>query len=319
MDITQLQGAGPWPLDPTELESPVPNGILLDIALAGPYPGDVLLDTVVWGGPMWGVCATDSNRVPLAWLWMDSEPEAGVPYGMEGSGGWTGSVMFGRHPSPVSLLGLGLLLDPRCVAAYDFQGPPGPTGETGETGSGYMESTRLVVDGVEYPAPPGGVLGIESLGYALADVRDGVLVLSRADALLDETSRWSLFQESPESNMEVFSIAGVRPDSSGNILIRLADGAGTASIIRERPQDPPVPEGYVDPDYVDPDYIALEEYDYSIPVGVVLDGAPDPGGFLRCGEAELAAKLKCRTEMGVPTPLPLDYVNCPGLGVPVCD
>jgi len=78
---------------------------------------------------MWGVCATDS------------EPEAGIPYGMEGSGGWTGSVMFGRHPSPVSLLGLGLLLDPRCVAAYDFQGPEGPTGETGETGSGYMEST----------------------------------------------------------------------------------------------------------------------------------------------------------------------------------
>ncbi len=143
--------------------------------------------------------------------------------------------------------------------------------------------------------------------------------MRRADALLDTEARWRLFQDAPDSSLEATSVAGVPPDADGNVAISMAPGSGTIQAVREYPDLSYLVEPYVDPDYVDDDYFTEEAYSESVPVGFVVRALGGPAGFRECSEADLDGKLKCRTEMGIAYPLPLDYVNCPGLGVPVCD
>jgi len=311
MNIMELQGAGPWPLCPTERESPVPNGLLLDIAVTGGvYDQVVYLDTLIWGGPIWGVCVVRPNRTPLAWFWSVEEPEAGRPYTMESIPGWSGLVMFGRHPDSLNLLGLGLKLDPRCLSVYNVFNPP---------------IARLVVDGVGYPAPADGNIRIEASGYIALDSRRGFLGLHRADALLDEESRWLLFQDldgNPE--MEATSLAGVFPDGDGNVNIRIQEGAGEAWMVRAADSAGSTSKLI---EYVKHRYVRDEDDTYFIEytevtqagegVGIVLRGDGrdmedmESIGFARCSASEPERLLKCRTDIGQAIPLPLDYVNCP--------
>lgn len=319
MNISQLQGSGPWPFDYTDREYPVPNGVFLDLAIIGPEGTPVFLDSLVWGGPTWGFCITDDNRNMLCWYWSNQEPSTGKPIPLEGIQGWQGTVIFGRYTESINEIDLGINLDPRCVAHLpthlklnvDNNIPMGRI-EGSSFYADLTDSPFIKVNDVEYPTPPDGILTIRGTGYITSAIREGKLVLRRADALLDTEARWRIFQQVGETLQGVSSIAGVIPDENGNVNIVLI--GGTSRVILETPPESLEPEEYVDTGYVDTGYIGTYVYDKKIPIGVVLKGID----FEKCTVADLDEYLKCRTEMGIPTPLPLDYVRCPGLGVVVC-
>lgn len=201
-----------YPLDPFH-EGPVPDDMLLDMAVSVPEGIDVYLTNLIVTERyvFLSLEATDESAVGHV---IQTFPSVSSVVQLDMAADGYGWVVFGP----------GVLEYPReykdiRIRLADSVLLPGIT---------TVDPFDLYVDGIEYPRPE--ILNIRPLDYMASEETDALLRLVRADDQLSGDMSITLFTSEEYSSSVLNFINGVGPDAAGNIVLAITHNIGSGTI-----------------------------------------------------------------------------------------